>query len=107
MNHYEIADAISQTLGIPVRYEPLDVATFAEGLKAKGLSSHLIQHLSNVAVDYQNGIFRRKPTTSSRSSANRTPMTVEDYVNANKVALAKDGVRAITSTPAHASKGRR
>jgi hypothetical protein len=33
-------------------------------------------------------------------------MTVEDYVNANKVAFAKDRVHAITSTPAHASKGR-
>ena len=33
-------------------------------------------------------------------------MTVEDYVNANKVAFAKDGFHAITSTPAHASKGR-
>jgi hypothetical protein len=106
MNHYEIADAISQTLGIPVRYEPLEVATFAEGLKAKGLSSHLVQHLSNVAVDYQNGIFAGT-NNLVEVIGNRTPMTVEDYVNANKVAFAKDGIHAITSTPAHASKGRR
>jgi len=33
-------------------------------------------------------------------------MTVEDYVNANKVAFAKDEFHATTSTPAHASKGR-
>jgi len=105
MNHYEIADAISQTLGIPVRYEPLEVATFAEGLKAKGLSSHLVQHLSNVAVDYQNGIFAGT-NNLVEVIGNRTPMTVEDYVNANKVAFAKDGIHAITSTPAHASKGR-
>src|SRR6266705_2210127 len=105
MNHYEIADAISQTLGIPVRYEPLEVATFAEGLKAKGLSSHLVQHLSNVAVDYQNGIFAGT-NNLVEVIGNRTPMTVEDYVNANKVAFAKDGFHAITSTPADASKGR-
>jgi NAD(P)H dehydrogenase (quinone) len=105
MNHYEIADAISQTLGIPVRYEPLEVATFAEGLKAKGLSSHLVQHLSNVAVDYQNGIFAGT-NNLVEVIGNRTPMTVEDYANANKVAFAKDGFHAITSTPAYASKGR-
>ena len=69
MNHYEIADAISQTLGIPVRYEPLEVATFAEGLKARDSSSHLVQHLSNVAVDYQNGIFAGTNNLVEGSSA--------------------------------------
>jgi NAD(P)H dehydrogenase (quinone) len=103
MNHYEIADAISKTLGIPVRYEPLEVATFAEGLKAKGFPPHLVQHLSNVAVDYQNGIFAGT-NNLVEVIGNRTPMTVGDYVNANKEAFSKDGRYAITWTPAHASK---
>jgi NAD(P)H dehydrogenase (quinone) len=94
MNHYQIADAISKTLGIPVRYEPLEVATFAEGLKAKGFPSHLVQHLSNVAVDYQNGIFAGT-NNLVEVIGNRTPMTVEDYVNANKEAFSKDGRYAI------------
>jgi NAD(P)H dehydrogenase (quinone) len=105
MNHYEIAEAISRTLGIPVRYEPLEVATFAEGLKAKGFSSHLVQHLSNVAVDYQNGIFGGT-NNLVEVIGNRTPMTVEDYVNANKEAFTKDGPFAITSPPAHVPKER-
>jgi uncharacterized protein YbjT (DUF2867 family) len=105
MNHYEIADAISRTLGIPVRYEPLEVATFAEGLKAKGFSSHFVQHISNVAVDYQNGIFGGT-NNLVEVIGNRTPMTVEDYVNANKEAFTKDGRLAITSPQAHASKER-
>jgi NAD(P)H dehydrogenase (quinone) len=105
MNHYEIADAISRTLGIPVRYEPLEVATFAEGLKAKGFSSHLVQHLSNVAVDYQNGIFAGT-NNLVEVIGNRTPMAVGDYVNANKEAFTKDGRFAITSPQARASKER-
>jgi NAD(P)H dehydrogenase (quinone) len=104
MNHYEIADAISRTLGIPVRYEPLDVATFAEALKAKGATSHLVQHVSNIAVDYQNGIFAGT-NNLVEVIGDREPMTVEDYVNANKEAFTKDGRWAISSTPAHASKG--
>jgi NAD(P)H dehydrogenase (quinone) len=101
MNHYEIAAVISQTLGIPVRYEPLEVAAFAEGLKAKGFPSHLIQHFSNVAVDYQNGIFAGT-NNLVEVIGNRTPMTVADYVNANREAFSKDGRFAITSIPAHA-----
>jgi NAD(P)H dehydrogenase (quinone) len=105
MNHYEIADAISRTLGVPVRYEPLDVATFAESLKAKGATPHLVQHVSNIAVDYQNGIFAGT-NNLVEVIGDRAPMTVEDYVNANKEAFTKDGRWAITPTPAHASKGR-
>jgi hypothetical protein len=37
-------------LGIPVRYEPIDIAAdFAEGLSAAGASAHFVQHISNVA----------------------------------------------------------
>jgi hypothetical protein len=88
-----------------VRYEPLEVATFAEGLKAKGFSSHFVQHISNVAIDYQNGVFAGT-NNLIEVLGNRTPMTVEAYVNANKEAFTKDGRFAITSPPAHASKGR-
>src|ERR1700753_669447 len=74
MNHYQIADAISEALGRPVRYDPADIPTWIEGIKAQGFPDFLAQHLSNVAVDYQNGIFAgnndlveriggKKPTT--------------------------------------------
>jgi NAD(P)H dehydrogenase (quinone) len=68
MNHYEIADAISKTLGIPVRYEPLEVATFAEGLKAKG--SHLtLSSTSAMLPSTTRTGSSPEPTTSSRSLA--------------------------------------
>jgi len=57
MDHYGIADAVSRALGIPVTYDPISVEEFAAGLASAGRSPHLIQHLSNVAIDYQNGIF--------------------------------------------------
>ncbi|MBN3957433.1 NAD(P)H-binding protein [Nostoc sp. NMS8] len=101
MNYNEIASTIAQTLAIPVRYEPIDVATFVAGLNAKGFPSHLVQHLSNVAIDYQNGIFAGT-NNFVEVIGNKTPMTVEDYVNANKEAFSKDGSYAIATTPTYA-----
>jgi len=37
---------------------PICVEDFADGLASLGKTSHLIQHLSNVAIDYQNGVFQ-------------------------------------------------
>ncbi|MHC5746447.1 MAG: NmrA family NAD(P)-binding protein [Nostoc sp.] len=101
MNYNEIASTIAQTLAIPVRYEPIDVATFVAGLNAEGFPSHLVQHLSNVAIDYQNGIFAGT-NNFVEVIGNKTPMTVEDYVNANKEAFSKDGSYAIATTPTYA-----
>ncbi|HEX4656109.1 MAG TPA: NAD(P)H-binding protein, partial [Streptosporangiaceae bacterium] len=57
MDHYGIAEAVSRALGIPVTYDPISVEEFAAGLASRGMPSHLVQHLSSVAIDYQNGIF--------------------------------------------------
>jgi NAD(P)H dehydrogenase (quinone) len=91
MSHYEIADAISRVLGIPVRYEPLEVAAFADALTANGFPSHLVQHLRNVAVDYQDGIFAGT-NDLVEVVGDRTPMTVEDYVTAHEEAFASHGL---------------
>ena len=102
MNHYEIADAMSRVLGIPVRYAPVEPAAFADALTAKGLPSHLAQHLRTVAGDYPNGIFAGT-NNLVEIIGDRTPMTVEDYVIAHKEAFAKDGpldldLRAVASS---------
>jgi hypothetical protein len=73
-----------------VRYEPVEPAAFAAALTASGLPSHLAQHICNVAVDYQNGIFAGT-NNLIEVIGDRTPMTVEDYVIARKDAFAKDG----------------
>src|SRR6202012_3366937 len=53
LDHHAIAQKISKTLGIPVRYEPVDTESFAAALRAQGGSPFLAQYLSNVARDYQ------------------------------------------------------
>jgi NAD(P)H dehydrogenase (quinone) len=79
MDYYEIATAVSRALGIPVSYEPISVDEFADGLASLGRSSHLIQHLSNVAVDYQNGVFQGT-NNLIEVIGNRSPLTVEGFV---------------------------
>jgi NAD(P)H dehydrogenase (quinone) len=98
MDHHEIASAVSRALGIPVRYEPIGIEEFAEGLAAQGRSSHLIQHLSNVAVDYQNGLFRGT-NNLIEVIGNRTPMTVEEFVIDRKHAFDRNGPRFIPPKP--------
>ncbi|MDP9096204.1 MAG: NmrA family NAD(P)-binding protein, partial [Pseudomonadota bacterium] len=57
MDHHQIAAEMARVLDRPIRYEPIPVETFAATLRGRGMSDHIIQHLSNVAIDYQHGIF--------------------------------------------------
>jgi NAD(P)H dehydrogenase (quinone) len=82
MNHYQIADAISEALGRPVRYEPADIPTWIEGIKAQGFPEFLAQHLSNVAVDYQNGIFAGNNDLVERIGGKK-PTTVQEFIADN------------------------
>lgn len=86
MNHYEIADAIARATGRPVRYEPQDIEAWATDLQAHGGSPFLAQHLSNVAVDYRNGIFSGTNDIVERVGGKK-PMTIDDFVAANRSAF--------------------
>ncbi len=79
MNHYQIAEAISDALGRPVRYEPADIPTWIESIKAQGFPDFLAQHLSNVAVDYQNGIFAGNNDLVERIGGKK-PTTVQEFI---------------------------
>ncbi|WP_061291043.1 NmrA family NAD(P)-binding protein [Herbidospora cretacea] len=83
MDHHEIAAAMSETLGLPVRYDPVDTDTYAEILRAQGRPEHLIQHLSAVALDYRDGVFEGTDDTIERITG-KPPQTVEQYVTANR-----------------------
>jgi NAD(P)H dehydrogenase (quinone) len=86
MNHYEIAQAISNALGQPVRYEPADIPAWTNGLLSRGFSEYRAQHLSNVAVDYRNGIFAGNNDIVERIGG-RKPTTVEEFITANSAAF--------------------
>lgn len=90
MDHYGIADAVSRALGIPVTYDPISVEQFADTLASAGRSPHFIQHISNVAIDYQNGIFSGT-NNLIEVIGNRTPMTVEEFVTSRKDAFQHNG----------------
>ncbi|WP_123027348.1 NmrA family NAD(P)-binding protein [Mycolicibacterium stellerae] len=90
LDHYAIADEITATLGITVRYEPLDIPAFAKLLADKGVSDHFVQHVSNVARDYQDGIFSGENNLVEVISGH-PPMTVADFVNANTETFTHDG----------------
>jgi NAD(P)H dehydrogenase (quinone) len=57
MDHHGIAGIMSSTLGIPVRYDAIDIPVFAEGATAQGFPQFIVQHLRSVAQDYQDGVF--------------------------------------------------
>jgi NAD(P)H dehydrogenase (quinone) len=90
MDHYGIAEAISRALGIPVTYEPISVEEFAAGLASRGRSPHFVQHISSVAIDYQNGVFSGT-NNLIEVIGDRTPLTVEDFVTSRKDAFQRAG----------------
>lgn len=90
MDHYGIAEAVSRALGIPVTYDPVSVEEFAAGLASRGRSPHYIQHLSSVAIDYQNGIFSGT-NNLIEVIGNHTPLTVEEFVTSRKDAFQRNG----------------
>jgi NAD(P)H dehydrogenase (quinone) len=95
LNHHDIAAKVQDTLDIPVRYEPIDIPTFAAGLTAAGAAAHLVQHLSNVAQDYRDGIFSGINNLVEVIGGTK-PMSVEDYVAATRAKFDTDGSLGIT-----------
>jgi len=79
MNHHQIAEAISEALGRTVRYEPTEIPDWIDGIKAQGFPDFLAQHLTNVAEDYQNGIFAGNNDLVERIGGKK-PTTVQEFI---------------------------
>jgi uncharacterized protein YbjT (DUF2867 family) len=90
LDHYGIAEQISAELGIPVRYEPIDIDTYDKAQIAKGRAEFFVQHVSHVARDYQNGIFAGESNLVEVISGHK-PLTVGQYVQANRADFEHDG----------------
>jgi uncharacterized protein YbjT (DUF2867 family) len=106
MDYYGIAKAVSRALGIPVTYEPISVEEFADGLASLGKTSHLIQHLSNVAIDYQNGVFKGT-NNLIEAIGHRSPMTVEEFVIDRRHVFDRNGPQFVPPKSASDSSWRR
>jgi NAD(P)H dehydrogenase (quinone) len=88
LDHFQIADEISRALGRPVRYEPVEIVSWAEELRTRGFSDHLVQHLGNVAVDYRNGVFAGT-NDIVETIGGKKPVTVQEFVRKNHAAFAR------------------
>jgi NAD(P)H dehydrogenase (quinone) len=91
LDHHAIAQKMAQTLGIPVRYEPVDIESFAAAMRAQGASAFLAQYLSNVARDYQtSGVFAGT-NNLVEAIGGTAPMTVEQYTTATRDSFESEG----------------
>src|ERR1700694_1096890 len=91
LDHYAIAQKMSQVLGISVRYEPVDVESFAAAMRAQGASPFLAQYLSNVALDYQNSAVFAGTNNLVEAIGGTPPLTVEQDNTATRDSFASDG----------------
>ena len=80
-------------IGIPVRYEPIDIPRFAEALAVQGATPVLIQHLRNVTQDYQDGIFSGTNNLVEVITGSLA-MTVEQFTAAIRAAFDGPGQEA-------------
>jgi NAD(P)H dehydrogenase (quinone) len=95
LDWHAIAAKIQNTLGIPVRYEPIEISTFAAGLTGAGASAHFVQHLSNVSQNYLDGVFSGINNLVEVIGGSK-PLTVEEHVAATRATFDTDGRFGIT-----------
>src|SRR5215831_15250816 len=87
LNHYEIAEKLSATLGRPFRYEPLSIPQFVTEMQSSGLTPRFIQHIASVAQDYQDGIFAGTNDVIETLTG-KPPLTLEEFVAHNRAKFA-------------------
>jgi len=87
MNHEQLAQAVGDALGRPIRYEPESFESFEARLAKLGVSAHFIQHITSVYRAYRAGDFAG-PNDIVEKITERKPITVHDYVVANRLLFA-------------------
>lgn len=87
LDHYQIAEKLSATLGRPFRYEPVPIPQFAAAMRSSGHSPRFVQHIASVAQDYQDGIFAGTNDVIERITG-KPPMTVEEFIERNRARFA-------------------
>jgi NAD(P)H dehydrogenase (quinone) len=95
-DHTAIAEEIGAAIGLPARFEPVDISTFTAALSSAGLPGFFVQHISNIAIDYQRGVFAGENNVVEVISG-RKPMTIADFVTANRAEFDRDGIFALPS----------
>ena len=87
----ETAQLLSRVLGKPVQYKQVDFEEFSKVLQNTGKNagrenSFLFQHLREVAIDHQNGIFEGTNDLVEKLGG-RPPMTLEAFITKHRRAF--------------------
>jgi NAD(P)H dehydrogenase (quinone) len=84
MDHFEIARHIGIALGKPMRYEPVTFEEFTQAATNRlGGSEERTQHLREVAIDYENGIFAGMNHVV-REVGGQPPADMETFMRAHR-----------------------
>jgi NAD(P)H dehydrogenase (quinone) len=80
----ETAQLLSRVLGKPVQYRQVDFEEFSKVLQDRGKNagrenSFLFQHLKEVVIDHQNGVFAGTNDNVEKLGG-RPPMTLEEFI---------------------------
>ncbi|MDB5981333.1 MAG: NmrA family transcriptional regulator [Pseudomonas sp.] len=78
-----VADAVGEVLGKTITYVPISLELYRKEMKDAGLPPFLIQHLNEVAQDYQHGVFEGEDEII-REVTGQAPMTVQAFVTLHK-----------------------
>jgi NAD(P)H dehydrogenase (quinone) len=81
----EIADIVGHTLGRSIRYEKIPAEQWAREIGARN-APFLAQHLGEVAIDHDNGVFAGTNDVVERIGGRR-PMTVAEFVDRHRKSL--------------------
>ena len=102
MDQHGIADALSRALGIPVHYEPIEIAEFIGRIDEQRDSPHTWSSTCpQSSRTISDGIFAGT-NDYVQTIGGKTPMTVEEYAQAHREAFSHDGPYSIPA-PANAS----
>jgi NAD(P)H dehydrogenase (quinone) len=87
----ETAQLLSRVLGKPVQYRQVDFDEFSKVLQDRGKNagrenSFLFQHLKEVVIDHQNGIFAGTNDNVEKLGG-RPPMTLEEFITQHRKAF--------------------
>ena len=95
LDWYQIAEKVEATLGISVRYEPVEIADMTTALAAGGIPPDRVHHLGKVVQDICDGYYSGFNGLVEEISGS-APTTVGQYVGANRDLFGSDGVLAIS-----------
>ena len=87
LNHHEIAEKLTKTLGRPFAYKPLSIPQFQSRMEKSGRLPRFVQHIVSVAQDYQDGIFSGTNNVVEDLTG-RAPLTVEQFAEINRARFA-------------------